>query len=135
LISDIVKSEHRRGMGIERIVLVDRFEIGGDQPGLPLMMVEDIRGETHVLTKVENGFGEENKSLGIVEVIALGRAVKVFPVKKLFPTDEINWDVRIQMAQVKIGLELLISKGDFNLFAQVFMGKPRFFHRSVIRHD
>jgi hypothetical protein len=122
-------------MGEKRIVLVNRFEIGGDQTGLPFMMVDDIRGEPYVLTKGENGFGEEDEALCIVEIIAFGCAVEIFPVKELFSTDEIDWDLLVQMAQVDIRLELLIPHGDFNLSTQILMRKPGLLHHSVIRHD
>jgi hypothetical protein len=99
------------------------------------MMVDDVRGEPHALTEDEDGFGEENEALGIVEVIAFGCAVEVFPVKELFSTDEIDWDLLVQMAQVDIRLELLIPHGDFNLSTQILMRKPGLLHHSVIRHD
>jgi hypothetical protein len=130
-----MNGEYCSGMGKERIDLVDRFEIGGDQSGLPFMMMDDIRGEPHVPTKGENGFGEEDEALCIVEIIAFGCAVEKFPVKELFSTDEIDRDLLVQMAQVDIRLELLIPHGDFNLSTQILMGKPGLLHHSVIRHD
>jgi hypothetical protein len=122
-------------MGKKRMVLVDRFKIGGDQPGLPFMMVNDIRGELHMLAKGEGGLAEEDEAFRIVEVIAFRSAVKILPVKELFPTDEINRDILVQMAQIDIGLNLLVPHGDLNLFAQILEGKAGHLYHPVIRHD
>jgi len=99
------------------------------------MLVDDVRGEVHALTKTESSLGEENKALWIVEVVAFGRAVERLPVKELFPTDEINGDILVQMTQVDIRLELLIPEGDLNLPTQLLVGEPGVSHRSVIWHD
>jgi hypothetical protein len=130
-----MNGEGRSGMGKERMVLVDRFEIGRDQSGLPFMMVDNIRRKLHMLTKAEDSPGEEDETFRIVEVIAFGCAVKIFPVKELFPTDEINRDILVQMAQIDIGLKGLISHGDLKLFTQIAKGEPGLLHHPVIRHD
>src|SRR4030042_1060292 len=98
LVGNVMDGEYGSRMGKKRVLLVDRFEIGGDQSGLPFMMVEDIRGEPTVLTKDENGFGEEDETFRIIKVITFGRAVEIFPVKELFPANEINWDILVEMA-------------------------------------
>jgi hypothetical protein len=90
--------EYGSRMGKKRVLLVDRFEIGGDQSGLPFVMVDDIRGEPTVLAKDENGFGEEDETFCVIKVITFGRAVEIFPVKELFPANEINWDIWVEMA-------------------------------------
>jgi hypothetical protein len=122
-------------MGKKRIALVDRFEISGDQSGLPFMMVDDIGGELHVLAQVENGPREEDEAFRIVEIIAPGCAVEIFPVKEFFPTDEVNGDILVQMAKIDICLKLLISHGDLDFFAQISEGKRGLLHHSVKRHD
>ncbi len=99
------------------------------------MMVDDVGGEPHVLTKDEDGFGEEDEALRIVKVIAFGCAVEIFPVKEFFPTDEIDRDVLAQMAEIDIRFELLIPDGNFNLLAQILMGKPGLLHHSVIGNE
>ena len=135
LIGNVMDREYCSRMGKKRIDVVNRFEIGGDQSGLPFMMVEDVRGKSDMLAKVESSLGEEDEALGIVEVIAFRCAVEVFPVKELLPADEINRDVLVQMAQIDIRLELLIPHGNLNLPTQILMGKSGLFHHSIIRHD
>jgi hypothetical protein len=98
-------------------------------------MVDDVREEPQALTKVENGFGEKDEALRVVEVIAVGRTVQVWPVKELFPADEVNRDVLVQAALIDIRLEPLVSDGDLHLLAQILMGKAGVFHHPVIRHD
>jgi hypothetical protein len=99
------------------------------------MMVDDIRGELHVLAEDEDSFGEKDEALCIVEIIAFGCAVEIFPIKELLSAEEINWDILVEMAQVDIRLEFLISDGDLDLFAHILKGKAGLFHHSVIRHD
>ena len=88
-----------------------------------------------MLTKEEDGFGEEDEALRIVEVIAFGRTVEVGPVKELLPADEIDRDVLVQAALINFRLELLISDGDLDLVAQILNGKAGVFHHPVIGHD
>jgi hypothetical protein len=127
--------EYGSGMGKEKVVMVDRFEISRDQSGLPLMMMDDIRGEPHALTKNENGSGEEYETFRIVKVVTFGCAVEIFSVEELFPADEIDRDVLAKMAQVNIRIELLISDGNFDLLSQILKRVARSLHDSVIRHD
>src|SRR4030042_1808264 len=135
LVGNVMDGEYGGRMGKKRVLLVDRFEIGRDQSGLPFMMVDDIRGEPTVLTKIENGFGEEDETFCIIKVITLGGAVEVFPVEELSPPNKVNWDILVEMAQVNIRLELLISDGNLYFFAQILKGMAGFLHHSVIRHD
>ncbi len=102
----------------KRIVPVDRFEVGRNQSGLPFMGMDDIRGKIEELTEKEGSLREEDETFRVVEVIAFGRAVEIFPVIEFFPADEIDWDVLIQMALIEIGLDDFISYGDLQSFSQ-----------------
>ena len=54
------------------------------------MMVDDVRGKFHGLTEGQGGFGKEDETLRIVEVIPLGSPVEVFPIEEFFAADEID---------------------------------------------
>jgi hypothetical protein len=99
------------------------------------MMVEDIGGKSCVSAEDRDSLGKEDKAFGIVEVIAFGRTIQVFPIKELFPSDEINRDVLVQMAQIDFPHEVLLPHRDLNLFTQILEGKPGLPDHSVIRHD
>jgi hypothetical protein len=99
------------------------------------MMMDDIRGEPHMLTKDEDGSGKEYETFCIVKVVTFGCTVKIFSVEELFPANEINRDVLVEIAQVNIRFELLISDGNLNLFPQILKRVAGSLHDSVIRHD
>jgi len=43
LVSNVVDGEKGSRVGEERIFLINRFKIGRDQPGLPFMVMDNLR--------------------------------------------------------------------------------------------
>jgi hypothetical protein len=130
-----MESEHSSGVREEGVVWVDGFEIGRDQTGLPLVMVDDLRRESQELTKGESRFGKEDEPFGIIKVIPLGCAVKIFSVIELVTADEINRDILGKPALINIRLQAFISKGDLYLLPKGLKRKSGVFDHSVAGHQ
>jgi hypothetical protein len=83
---------------------------------------------------LENSPGEEHKTLRIVEIVPFGGAVKIFPVEKLIPADEIDGNILIQAALIDLCPKGLLPERDLYAFPQILERKPGLFDHPVIGH-
>jgi hypothetical protein len=79
-------------------------------------MMDDIRRESQVPTEEECCLRKEDKTLRIVKIVALGSAVKVFPIVELFSANEIDRDFLIEVGLIEIDLEGFSSYRDLQSF-------------------
>ncbi len=66
-----------------------QLHIHRDQTGMPIVAVDDMGGEIPGMHQRDKGSTEKDESLRIVVIVAIGIAVKMGPVKHIFPVDDI----------------------------------------------
>ena len=89
-----------------RIPAIQGSEVSRNQPGLPVMTMQDVRRQGHRLTERKDGFTEIYKPMVIVGIIAIGVSVQVGPVIKrvllagerivLYPTEKVLRGVSVK---------------------------------------
>jgi hypothetical protein len=86
-------------------------------------MVNDVRGKSKVLSQDEHCSGKEDEALGVIKIVALRGPIEEFPVEILFTANEIDWDLRSQLALVDVSADDLPSEGHFNLLSKILKGE------------
>ena len=77
LIFQVVNRKQRLDPCIARIIHVLQFEEHGDECGMPIVRVDDVRPEIKCRQEIEDGAAEEREALGIVRVPIESLAVEV----------------------------------------------------------
>jgi len=88
-----VMHRHHRGAPAEKgIVIVQRFPVRRDESRLPVVTVDDVRGEAEVAQGPHHSVAEKDETLGVVRIG--GMAVVVQPVAPEIPIvfDKIHRD-------------------------------------------
>ena len=65
--------------------LVRSFEEGRDQPGLPVVTVDDVGLKGQGLCKPQGGMGKKGEALEVVIIISAGISIEIGTVIEIFP--------------------------------------------------
>ena len=84
LILDVVDGQHRPDGAVAVHPHAVVLQIDGHQSGLPVVAVDDLRPELHVVQHLHHGPGEEAEALAVVHV-----AVQIRPVEILLVVQEV----------------------------------------------
>jgi len=82
-------------------------------------MVKDVGGKSKMLCQDEHCSGKEDEALGVVKIVALGGPIKEFPVEIFFTANEVDWDLRSQLASVEVSTDDFPTEGHFNLLSKI----------------
>src|SRR5262245_11963722 len=103
LVREIVDGEDGRH-AIERgIVGVERLQIDGKEPGLPVVRVKDVGPVTAASTELEDGAAEEGETELVVAEVSLGIAVDSLTVEERRMFDEDHAQSGREFAFVEAG--------------------------------
>lgn len=84
----------------------------GQQGGLPIVHMQDFWRGRHASGQFKNGFGEENKPLGVVRIIAVVGSVEAGAVKIFVPADQEELEAGRGLALDNLGIEAFVADGD-----------------------
>ncbi len=99
------------GHGAERGVFgVERFQQNGHQRRLPVVAVEDVGGAED-LGGLQHRAREQGEALGVVGIVARGRAVELLAVEERRIVDEVEFDAGVGAAVEHRAEAVLVVKG------------------------
>jgi len=82
-------------------------------------MVKDVRGKPQMPSQNEHGSGKEDEALGVIKIVAFGSSIKEFSVEILFAANEIDRDLRSQLALVEVSADDVPTQRYFNLLSKI----------------
>ena len=92
LVSEVVNREQRLDANERRVAGEDRMQIGGDQPGLPVVAMKHLWPED-AARHLERGSAEHRESNVVIGEISSGLAVHAFAIIELRAIEEIVGDL------------------------------------------
>ena len=105
----------------ERIVVVNRFDVRGDEAGLPIVAMNDVRLPPEPLQRLKNAAAEKDEADIVIRVVffTVGARIDSGPLVHLLICEEIDLNFRFYVSderRVDVCNLLFISDGDVNIF-------------------
>src|SRR5208283_3924524 len=105
----------------ERIVVVNRFDVRGDEAGLPIVAMNDVRLPPEPLQRLKNAAAEEDEADIVIRVVffTVGTRIDPRPLVHLFICEEIDLNFRFYVSderRIDVCNLLFISNGNVNIF-------------------
>ncbi len=87
LVGEVVDGEQGREPAQQRVIAVERAQVDGQEPGLPVVGVDDLRGPADTGARglergqtLQGAAAEEHEALAVVPVVAVGGAVEIVAI-------------------------------------------------------
>ena len=95
------------------MVTVERLEVDGNEPGLPVVDVEQLRspGAAERDEGLEGAPAEEHEALAVVPVVAVGSAIEAFPVEVLILGEQVHGNAAGTVRFLQRALDHAIAQG------------------------
>ena len=98
LVGQVVEREQGGNAIVEGNVSVFDLQVGGDQPGLPVVAVEHVNGDPDRTERLHHRAAEEGEPFAVVLIVVAVFAIQLRPVKVVVLLDQVDRNLRVGQA-------------------------------------